>query len=406
VNGLAANEWNGPGASVVRRRTFTWSALLWSLMYPQRAHRILPTIPGSVLVGLAMGVGTAAYNSSSNILFITLALLLACLILSGVLSWLNLHGVMWRLQLNPPLRAGHDTVVALDLRNRKTFLPSYGLWFNFAARPPPAPGQHRAESTITARGIDVRAAWNRADAVVARGRATLSGRLDPRSDTRLEWVFKPEQRGVVRVELANVGSLFPFGFLCKEIGTSVTTEAVVWPAPIEYRRHAVVGAQRASAGEHVARAGHGSDLLAVRRYASGDSHRLVHWKASARTRQLLVRQLAAETAAGYAVWVRSDAAVWTRPEQFEILVRFAATFAEDLFRADRLRTVAVDECPPVVVRKVHDLEGFLDTLARLQPGATARSADPRIFNQSLVTFAPEGARGVAAHVNGQIIASA
>ena len=32
-----------------------------------------------------------AYNSSSNILFITLALLLACLVLSGVLSWLTFY---------------------------------------------------------------------------------------------------------------------------------------------------------------------------------------------------------------------------------------------------------------------------------------------------------------------------
>ncbi|NJO55918.1 MAG: vitamin B12-dependent ribonucleotide reductase, partial [Rhodospirillales bacterium] len=51
-----------------------------------------------------------------------LSLLLTCLILSGVLSWLNLRGVRWRLQLAPPLRAGHDAVVGLDLRNGKRFL--------------------------------------------------------------------------------------------------------------------------------------------------------------------------------------------------------------------------------------------------------------------------------------------
>jgi hypothetical protein len=99
-----------------------------------------------------LGIGTAAYNSSSNILFITLSLLLTCLILSGVLSWYNLRGVRWRLQLAPPLRAGHDAVVALELRNRKRFLPTYGLWFEFAARPVEPAGEQRAESTVTARG--------------------------------------------------------------------------------------------------------------------------------------------------------------------------------------------------------------------------------------------------------------
>ena len=56
----------------------------------------MPTVPGLVLIGLALGIGSAAYNAASNILFITLSLLLACLILSGVMSWLNLRGVCWR----------------------------------------------------------------------------------------------------------------------------------------------------------------------------------------------------------------------------------------------------------------------------------------------------------------------
>src|SRR5829696_2951911 len=128
-------EWHGPGARTKVRRRFTWSAFLWSLVYPQRGHRIRPTIPGVVLIALSMGIGTAAYNSSSNILFITLSLLLACLILSGVLSWLNIRGVRWRLQLTPPLRAGHDAVVVLEVRNGKRLLPTYGLSFELVARP-------------------------------------------------------------------------------------------------------------------------------------------------------------------------------------------------------------------------------------------------------------------------------
>src|SRR3954470_5176218 len=147
MHGMEANEWSGPGGGRSTRRRFTWSGLLWSMVYPQRGHRILPTIPGLVLIGLSLGIGTAAYNSSSNILFITLSLLLACLILSGVLSWLNLRGVTWRLRVAPPLRAGHDAVVTLELRNAKTFLPTYGLWFEFMARGIESTAGQRAEAT-------------------------------------------------------------------------------------------------------------------------------------------------------------------------------------------------------------------------------------------------------------------
>lgn len=403
---------------MLARRKFTWSALLWSLVYPQRVHRIWPTIPGVALVALALGIGTAAYNSSSNILFITLSLLLACLVLSGVLSWLNLRGVSWRLRLAPPLRAGHDALIALELRNAKSFLPTYGLWFEFSARTIEPAETQRAESTITARGAEVRAALAKAEEGETRARLPLAGRLDAHGEARVEWVFKPTKRGRLRVGLASVGSLYPFGFLRKDVGTDLVAETVVWPAPVEYRRHAVATARRIAGGERIARAGSGGDLLALRRYAMGDSHRLIHWKASARTGQLLVRQFAAESAEGYALWLRTDPAMWTRPEQFELLISFVATMAEDLFRAGRLTTVAIDAETPIPVRRVHDLELFLNRLAVARPvestgvspaGGSAGEGAPAPLGgakQNVMTFAPEGTRGVAAYVDGQVAASA
>jgi hypothetical protein len=373
----------------------------------------VPTLPGVLLIGLAMGIGTAAYNSSNNILFITLSLLLACLILSGVLSWLNLRGVAWRLRLAAPLRAGHEAVVALELRNHKPFLPTYGLWFDLAARTQDAAAPQRAESTVTARGLDVREMLSRADASVQRGRLTLGSRLEPGGETRLEWVCRPEKRGVFRVQLASVGSLFPFGFLKKEVGTGLMAETVVWPAPVEYRRHAVASARRPAGGERVARAGTGGDLHALRRYAVGDSHRLIHWKASARTRTLLVRQFAAESAEGFSIWLRTEAAVWSRPEQFELLVSFCATLGEDLFRAGRLTGVAIDGEAMTPVRRVHDVEAFLERLAvvyplptpvALQPAAATAEAETRA-RKNVMTFAPDGARGITALVDGEKAAS-
>jgi uncharacterized protein (DUF58 family) len=399
------SDWHGPGARKARRR-FTWSAFLWSLVYPQRGHRIRPTIPGVVLIGLSMGIGTAAYNSSSNILFITLSLLLACLILSGVLSWINLRAVQWRLRLAPPLRAGHDAVVALELRNGKRFLPTYGLGFEFGAQFVGVAADQRAESTITGRNLDVRAVLAQADARQMTGRVGLTTRLDPRGEGRVEWVFKPERRGRLRVDLVSVGSLFPFGFLRKDFGAELSAETVVWPAPVEYRRHATGAARRAAGGERVPRAGTGGDLLALRRYTSGDSHRLIHWKASARTRTLLVRQFAAETAEGYAMWLRTDAGVWSPGGQFELLISFAATLAEDLYRAGRLISVALDAQPPMLMRRVHDLELWLDKLAVTRPNDQATGTGEWIVaRQNMMTFAPDGTRGVAAYVDGQKAAS-
>jgi uncharacterized protein (DUF58 family) len=390
-----------------KAQNFRWSTLLWALVYPRKKERITLTVSGVLLIGLSFGLGSAAYNAANNILFIALSLLLACLILSGVLSWLNFRGLDWRLQISPPVRVGQEAIVTLVITNRKRRLPTYGLWFELAARQVDTRSDARPESTITARGIDVRKAFREADRVEARQRLHLYHRLDPGTEARLEWLFRPQHRGRVRVELESVGSLFPFGFLKKYISVGLAEEVVVWPAPVEYRRFATASTRQSSGEENVARAGVGTDLFALRPYQIGDSHRLIHWKASARNRELLVRQFAAETAETYSLWLRTDAADWAKPEQFELLISLAATLAEDLFRAGKLNRTALNGEPPLQIRRVRDLDGFLDALALATPVTEPASAlVSRGVGRNLVTFQPDGPRGIAAYVGNDRVATA
>jgi uncharacterized protein (DUF58 family) len=386
------------------RRHF-WRRVLWVFLWPRRHERIQPTASGLVLVGLSLGIGTAAYNSASNILFIALSLLLACLILSGVLTWLNLRRVDWQLEVHPPLRAGQEAEVGLLLRNGKPFLPTYALWFEFAAVPFARGTPARPESTITGRGIDVRAALAKTEEIAANGTVHLRTRLDPGSEARLDWAFTPVQRGLLKIELRSVGSLFPFGFLKKMTGTELFREVPVWPASVEYRRFSGTGPRRPTGDLQQVRAGNEGDMIALRRYEPGDSHKLIHWKASARTGRLLIRQFSAQSVEACSLWLRTDASLWPRTEQFELLVSFAATLAQDLFRAGRLHSAAIDGAPRAPMRRVADLESFLDRLAEVRPradgergAAVLSGAGGSPFN--LLTFEPEGTRGVAALVNG------
>ena len=391
-----------------RRRLF-WRRALWGLVWPRRHERIQATISGAVLISLALGIGTAAYNSASNILFIALSLLLACLILSGVLAWLNLRRVEWQIDVQPPLRAGQRAEVELVLRNGKKFLPTYALWFEFAARPFERGEPPRPETTLTAKGIDVWAALAKAEAAAAAGAVHLRTRLEPRGEARLDWTFTPPRRGLYRIELRSVGSLYPFGFLKKLTATELSREVHVWPAQVDYRRFTVAGARRPSGELQLARAGNEGDMIALRRYEPGDSHRLIHWKASARTGRLLVRQFSAQSSEACSLWLRTDAETWSRPEQFELLLSFVATLAQDLFRAGRLQAAAIDAQAMVPMKRVADLESFLDRLAEAQPvAAAARGAAPPgavRTRHNLLTFEPEGTRGVASFINGSKTAS-
>jgi uncharacterized protein (DUF58 family) len=363
------------------------------LIYPQRGQRVRFTIAGGVLVALSLGVGLAAYNSANNILFITLSLLLTCLVLSGVLSWLNLSGLRWRLVAEAPMRAGQAHPVALELCNTKRALPTYGVWFEMKSTSVPRPE-----------------------------RLDLRQRLDAHDETRLDWTVRPARRGWERLELEAVGSLFPFGFLRKTFPVRLTQDVIVWPAAVEYRRFPAALWERPRPGQALQRMGGGAELHSLRRYVQGDSHRSIHWKATARAGQMMVTRRAAEGEDGYSLWLRTPAEIWTRPEQFELLCRLAATLAEDLFRAGRLGSVALNDELPIAVRRVTDLEVFLDQVALVEPrtesmgmqrdqsrGGSAPPAFKREFKpkrKNVLTFAPEGARGVAAYVDGEKAASA
>ena len=385
LNPPTTGPWAGPGAASAEGPG-RWMTLFWALIYPPRGERVMPTTSGVVLISLAIGVGTAAYNTANNILFLTLALLLSCLVLSGVLSWMNLQRITWRIRSERALRAGRATTLGLEVRNEKRLLPTYGLAFAMQA------GGEAGPSVPLA----------------------LRSRLDPGAgEACLEWEWRPERRGETTVSLVRVSSLFPFGFLKKSYPGRLTRSVWVWPATVAYERHGVLALARRHSGETVARVGQSDDLLALRCYVQGDSPRLIHWKASARTGEWLVRQFATEAEQGLSLIVDPDRLRWPRPEQLELMLSLAATLAEDLFREGRLAWVEVVPDPPRRVRRAADVEALLDRLARVPWGGDVRSDEAAGRNggesaarSHRVRFVPEGSRGVGAFLDGQRAASA
>jgi uncharacterized protein (DUF58 family) len=377
--------WEGPRGPG-RSPGFTWRRLLWSLLCPSRGNRVVPTPPGAVLGVLCAGLTAAAYGSASNILFITVALLLTSLVLGGLLGWLNLRGLRWRLRPPRALRAGQDAVVPLELRHAGRFLPVRCVGFELAARAVPAGGAGASD-------LPARLRLAPSGETPVTGRVALPGRLDPGAGAEVAWDVRPARRGRLRIELRRVVSVFPFGLLRRELSPSLAVETIVWPAPAEPRLVGTGFARRRPEGRPRPRAGVGSDLLALRAYRPGDSPRQVHWKASARTGSLLVRQPAAEAAEGYALRVCTEAARWPRPAQFELLLSVAAALAEDFYRRGRLQSFALGTGPAFAVRRLSDLERALDCLALAEPGPPMPAA---AGGREIVTFTPEGARGVVA----------
>ncbi len=337
-------------------------------LLPARFRRTKLTLTGWILVLVAMGIGSAAYNTASNILFMTLSLMLSSLVLSGILSQINFRRLKWELHAPQHLQAGEVGMAEVDVSNGKTLFPTMSICFRVGS-----------------------------SASDLEKRLYLKQALGAGESTKLEWTFVPRKRGRCRVSLSGVESQFPFGFLLKVMGESLEEEVLVWPERIEHVFAPENGGRRFLSGASKRQAGMGSDLLKLRAYERGDPPRLVHWKATARMGKLMIRQLAEEGEGGFHLYLDPDASLWSG-EQFEMLCSLACSLAEALFQIGRLETTRIAGEPPMRMRSLRDLHDFFDELAVLEP-LRERSHPVSGSMPNLITFRPSGERDVTIYVN-------
>jgi uncharacterized protein (DUF58 family) len=365
----AWHNWTDPDFfSTGRQSEERFVPLFMRQLVQRRVQRTKLTMAGWMLILLALGIGSAAYNTSSNILFLTLSLMLGSLILSGILSLINFKKLNWELLPPTHLQVGEVSAVEIKMENRKKIFPSMGLGFrlNNSDREKP-------------------------------DRVYLPRALRVGGSARLEWTFTPRRRGRMEICLEGVESKFPFGFIAKTAGEAVTESALVWPARVAYQLQKKADGRQQQTGHSRMNIGMGNDLLKIRNYVPGDAPRLIHWKATARSGRLIVRQLAQEGAGGYSIFLCPDRALWER-ERFEHLCGLVCTLAGDLFHAGRLDSVQAGLNEPMLVRSLRDLYGFFDEIAELEP-VQAVPCGLRT-KKNILTFRPLGAKNAAIYVDG------
>ena len=223
---------------------------------------------GWVYLGGIILVALAALNTGNNLLFVVLACLIAIVLMSGVLSSITLSGVEMRLNLPEHIFAGQAVRAEVELLNEKHTLPSFSL--------------------------RVEAAKTKATPVAAIMDTPVYFSYLPKSSTVRQTVpMTFVRRGVHRQDTFRIVTRFPFGFLQKARRLDLKAEAVVYPsvAPTKQMIEVLPGLQGAM--ESLSK-GRGQDLYALRGYVATDSVRHVHWKASARSGTLMVREFTRE----------------------------------------------------------------------------------------------------------------
>jgi len=305
---------------------------------------------GWIYFGGLLLVALAALNTGNNLLFLILASLIALILMSGILSSISLSGIEMQLNLPEHIFAGQPVRAQVELENQKLTLPSFSLRVEAV--------QEKTSSGVTILEKPVYFPYV------------------PRQDRVQQIVpMKFPRRGVYHQDAFRIVTRFPFGFLQKARRLDLRTEALVYPSVDPTAEYRDVLPVLQGALESVVK-GRGQDLYGVRDYIHTDSARLVHWKATARSGSLMVREFTREEDSRVLLVLDPHAAETEKSaataqsiinERFERAVALCANIAWHFYQANAmLQFRSVDFDTPLAPAE-RNIFRILRHLALVQP---------------------------------------
>ena len=239
-------------------------------------RKLRATRAGWCFIAIIFGVGFAALNTGNNLLYLVLALMLAFLVLSGLLSEASLRGIRVERLLPRELFACGPNRVVLRVHNAQKRVASFAISL-----------ADHVESPTGSRAV---------------GRS-FALRVGPRERSDRSYVFEPARRGDLHFERILVSTRFPFGLFVKSVELDAEADALVFP-PI----HPITIESRDTRSgldpeERVGLTKRGDDVAGLREFVPGDGVGRVHWKRSLRLGRLLVGEREGEASGEIEVWL-------------------------------------------------------------------------------------------------------
>lgn len=153
-------------------------------------------------------------------------------------------------------------------------------------------------------------------------------RIAPHSSTTVPYQLRLLRRGVYKEGVVRIASAFPFGVGRVKREANVSSDLIVHPPWTALSGFPLLEAA-SSPNEPIhdrRRKGSGLEFFGIREHRAGDSLRHVHWKSTARTGRLLVREYEEQPSSRLGVWIDSGPTVGDEPHTaFEDAVSCAAS---------------------------------------------------------------------------------
>jgi uncharacterized protein (DUF58 family) len=252
--GLGAHQVTPSGSRIGARRS--WLTRLARRFRPPR--RLSFTREGRIIVVMAIAVGFAAINTGNNLLYLLLGWILSFIIASGVLSELSMRGLTVERRPPPIVVAGQPFLMEVAIHNDKPKLASFSI---------------EVEDLLLGRPIDKRCYFLK---------------IPPDKTQRTSYRHTIFRRGLHTFEGYRVATRFPFGLFRKSRDVDSAVEVLVVPAPVAVTRPPPRA--RVHGEVSAAVAGRRGEFFGLREHRFGDDRRNVHWRSTARSGRVMVRE--------------------------------------------------------------------------------------------------------------------
>ena len=336
------------------------------------------TSEGIRFTAVLLLIGGAAINTGNNLLYLVVAMMLSLIIVSGIMSESTLRGLSIRRSLpgasltgaslkgGPQSGAsftGRPTRVLFEVSNLKKYLASYSFIIE-----------------------EMPVETGNADSGALRSEPAYVLKLGNTSSTVASADYTFAKRGRVSLKGLRIKTRFPFGLFTKGRPLALPAEVIVYPEvrPLKTtpkRRRLERGTRLPEAEDQglPGLKGRGTGLYGLREYTFADDSRFIHWRASAKARELMYKELEEEKEDRVLIdfrnlsTIKKDAREDARPKGTEADTHFEAKVTEAASLVNHyilkgyavgLKTIAVELKPS---RGREQLKKALTVLALVEP---------------------------------------
>lgn len=301
-------------------------------MNRKSSYRLFPlpfaiTRPGILHLLMIILLSLAAVNSSNNLLFVILATMISVFVVSSIVARNSLKHVSLSIQVPERVFEGDRVPVKVSVSNTKRIFPSFSICIEDSRKRTTMAG-----FTLFRRFAGKKPGIGRnADAAVHHGLYPFAyfPVLRP-GETHSELTVQSfPRRGLFRLEEFQISTRFPFSLFRHSERIEVGGEVLVYPfiRDISTYYHRLPFLPGLLEGMQK---GQGENLFSIRPYMEGENTRIIDWKATAKTRELMAREFAREEECKFCLVLdtqtdkQKEGGYW---EEFEKAVSLAASIA-------------------------------------------------------------------------------